>query len=160
MRARWILLSLAFLAGSSAAQVPDTFTNLRVLAKNIEKRALVQTMKDFTRALGARCSDCHMGEESADLSTYDFASDGKALKRSARTMMRWQAEMNRTLRKQLKPSDGRAPSEVTCATCHRGRLTPENQMPPRGTSPGARTSPGEPPKNQPVPNPPQNPPRT
>ena len=32
-------------------------------------------MPGFTRALGVRCSYCHVGEEGESLSTYDFASD-------------------------------------------------------------------------------------
>lgn len=40
-------------------------------------------MRGFTRALGLRCSHCHVGEEGAPLATYDFAADEKPLKARA-----------------------------------------------------------------------------
>jgi tetratricopeptide (TPR) repeat protein len=48
-------------------QIPDKFTNLQVLPKDLGKRELLETMKNFTRALGVRCQFCHIGEEGKPL---------------------------------------------------------------------------------------------
>jgi polyisoprenoid-binding protein YceI len=71
------------------AQLPTKFTNLQVLPKDIAPRELVDGMKGFTRALHVRCNHCHVyaGSDPDDLATYDFASDDKELKRSARALM-------------------------------------------------------------------------
>ncbi len=102
---------------------PDSLTNLQVLPKDIPMRQLVQTMAGFTRALGIRCSHCHMGEESQPLEAYDFASDEKLLKRKAREMIR----MTQAINGQFLPSLEQhvTPSlEVECFTCHRGAREP------------------------------------
>ena len=72
-----ILFAFLLMGGVAHSQIPDEFTNLKVLPRGIEKRDLVNTMKNFTFSLGVRCSFCHVGKEEADLSTYDFASDDK-----------------------------------------------------------------------------------
>ena len=80
-----LLLSLGPLASPAAAQwPPDSLVNLQVLPEDIGVRELTRLMAGFTRALGVRCSDCHLGEESQPLAAYDFASDDKELKRKAR----------------------------------------------------------------------------
>lgn len=75
------LLAVAFAAvcgvTPAAAQrfPPDSFTNLKVLPRTIAPRELVTLMASFTRALGVRCSTCHIGDETKPIETYDFASD-------------------------------------------------------------------------------------
>ena len=54
------LALFTLLAASALAQVPDEYTNLKVLPKDIGKRELLGTMKSFAGALGMRCSDCHV----------------------------------------------------------------------------------------------------
>lgn len=102
---------------------PDSFTNLKVLPRGIAPRELVALMAGFTRALGVRCSHCHVGEEGKPLETYDFPSDDKLLKRKAREMLRMVEAINQRhltqLAERVEP-----PVTVTCATCHRGVREP------------------------------------
>jgi hypothetical protein len=86
-------------------------------------RALVDTMAGFTRALGVRCTYCHLGREGEPLSTYDFRSDEKPEKVKAREMIRMVAAINAD---HLGHLDGRREPAivVTCATCHRGVTEP------------------------------------
>ena len=78
-----VLVALA-LATSAAAQIPDQFTNLKVLPKDIAKGELVSLMREFSGALGVRCGHCHVGESATSLEGFDFAADDKEPKRVAR----------------------------------------------------------------------------
>lgn len=120
IRAALVVVGLA-LAGGADAQIPQTFTNLEVLPDDIPRSELIGTMRGFSGALGVRCNFCHVGEDPADLTGYDFASDEKETKRVAREMMRMRGEINGRWLAGL----GRAePLEVGCATCHRGLSRP------------------------------------
>jgi hypothetical protein len=108
---------------------PDPI-NLQVFPKDIAKPELIQAMRGFTQALGVRCEFCHVGEGS-DLSTFDFASDDRRQKRSARLMMRMMADINsKYLADVPEPRPAGTPA-VTCYTCHRGELKPLVSAPPR-----------------------------
>ena len=92
--------------------------------KNLEHLTAAQlrpVMTGFTRALGVRCSYCHMGEEGQPLSAYDFPSDEKLAKRTARTMLGMLGDINQTLRT-VESSGDRV--NMWCHTCHRGRPRP------------------------------------
>lgn len=106
------------------AQVPDEYTNLEVLPKDITRERLTAIMRGFTAALGVRCSTCHVGEEGNPLSTYDFASDDKTTKLKAREMLRMVQAINGQYLANL-PQRTRPNVRVTCATCHRGVRRPE-----------------------------------
>lgn len=120
---------LAVLAGAigarpAAAQFPpDSFTNLKVLSKDIRPEQLVALMRSFTEALGVRCSTCHVGEENRPLSSYDFAADDKLMKKKARVMLHMVQHINdehlADLPERLDP-----PLRVTCFTCHHGVREP------------------------------------
>ncbi len=115
--------SLALLAaGGTAAQIPDEFTNLKVLPEDISKPELLDLMKSFCGALDVRCHYCHVGEEDAGLETYDFAADEKKAKESARLMLRMTREINQAYLSRLE--ERKDPVEVRCATCHRGQVHP------------------------------------
>jgi hypothetical protein len=119
-----VLLASAVVSGVQAQRFPpDSFTNLRVLPKDIASRKLVNLMAGFTRALGVRCSHCHVGEEGRPLETYDFAKDDKILKRKAREMLRMVQAINE---QHLTKVEERVEPRivVTCATCHRGVREP------------------------------------
>ena len=106
------------------AQIPDTFTNLNVLPKDIKKQELVGVMRSFSGALGVRCTHCHVGENPADLSSVDFASDAKDTKKIAREMMKMSGEVNSILARNIgsmRPD----PVQVRCVTCHHGLPKPE-----------------------------------
>jgi photosynthetic reaction center cytochrome c subunit len=104
--------------------------NLQVLPKDLTRQQVVQIMRGFTRGLGVRCPYCHVGEEGADLSTFDFASDEKANKKTARLMIQMSEEANTKLANVGdKPAGER---RVTCYTCHRGQEKPLTAPPQQG----------------------------
>ncbi len=125
------LISLAFLAvvfsATSLGQQdqwswPEKPKNLQVLNKDWPGSRLRPVMTGFTRALGVRCSYCHLGEEGKPLSTYDFASDQNPNKDRAREMLRMLGSINDHLKK-IEPS-GDKRVNMWCNTCHRGRPRP------------------------------------
>jgi Photosynthetic reaction centre cytochrome C subunit len=115
--------------------IPDTFTNLKVLPKDIKKPELLNMMKGFSMQLGRRCSFCHDAND--DLSQADFASDKKIEKETARVMIKMMAEINQEFLAKLPEM----PAEATCWTCHRGKNKPEKFVPPQMPAGGPPRSP-------------------
>src|SRR5688572_33487543 len=114
-------LLLGWPAPSAFAQIPQTFTNLQVLPKDIPRPQLVATMRGFAGALGVRCTHCHVGPD--NLEGMDFATDQKAAKVAARAMLRMVRAINTDFMKALPPAD--APrGDVGCITCHRRSAKP------------------------------------
>lgn len=105
------------------AEPPQEERNLKILPVDIDREQLTEVMKGFTEALGVRCEFCHVGEGD-DLSKYDFASDEKKQKQSARTMLRMVISINRDFLPQVAHDEDHTP-EATCKTCHRGKKMPE-----------------------------------
>ena len=101
---------------------PENPENLQVLPADWPGSRLRPVMQGFTRALGVRCSHCHVGEEGRPLSTYDFASDDNPNKERAREMLRMLGSINDHL-KNIEPSGDKAVN-MWCHTCHRGRPRP------------------------------------
>ncbi len=119
-----MLLAFAFcclLASSAFADVPDTFTNLKVLPKNTDKEQLMDVMRSFSMSLGLRCIACHEIKTPGDYSTIDWASDKEPMKDVARGMMKMTGEINRNL---LPAATGEHDFQVRCITCHRGVKKP------------------------------------
>ncbi len=119
-------------------QLPDKFTNLQVLPKDIAKEQLVDTMRLFSQSLGVHCDHCH--EVSRE--KQDWASDKKDAKNAARNMMKMVHEINTD----YMPKTGTLPGEksgdkVNCWTCHRGAKEPAPGPPPEEHHEGA---PGQP----------------
>jgi len=102
---------------------PDSFINLKVLPKDIPRGELITLMASFTRALGVRCTFCHVGAENLPLDAYDFPSDEKPTKRKARAMLRMVQAINDQhlsgLEQRVDP-----PVRVQCFTCHHGVREP------------------------------------
>ena len=119
-----IIACVAAAPAVAAAQwPPERLKNVKVLSADISIRSLVDTMAGFTRALGVRCTYCHVGSESVPLDAYDFVSDSLPAKVKAREMLRMVLAINGQHLSQL--SDRRDPAIiVTCATCHRGVTQP------------------------------------
>jgi len=101
---------------------PEKPENLQVLPEDWPGSRLRPGMTGFSRALGVRCSYCHVGDEGASLSSYDFASDDNPNKERAREMLRMLGSINDHL-KNIEPS-GDQPVNMWCHTCHRGRPRP------------------------------------
>ena len=115
---------LDFEVSSSQNQSPWSRTpeNLQVLPKEFTGERLRPVMVGFSRALGVRCSHCHVGEEGQPLSTFDFVSDENPNKDRAREMLRMLGSINEHLDK-IEPS-GPEPVNMWCHTCHRGTPRP------------------------------------
>lgn len=118
-----VVLSTAAAMPAAAQFPPDHPKNLKVLPMDIPVRALLDTMRGFTGALGVRCNYCHVGQEGAPLTSYDFAADDKPEKAKARVMMRMVKAIDGEYLTQL-PSRTQPSVAVTCMTCHRGVSIP------------------------------------
>lgn len=103
-------------------QWPEHPKNLKVLPKDIKPEQLQATMTGFTRALGVRCPYCHVGEEGKPLSTFDFPSDAKLKKQTARQMIKMVGHVKKDLKKAGLTPGPRV--NVGCITCHHGRPRP------------------------------------
>jgi hypothetical protein len=113
--------------GRRRPPLPDKFTNLQVLPKDISKDDLVNTMRLFARSLGVHCDHCH--EEVGE--TVDWASDKKEAKNAARTMMKMVHEINTNYMPKTEPLPGeKSGDKVNCWTCHRGAKEPAQGPPP------------------------------
>lgn len=124
-----VLLLMLCLPGPTAAQTQDSFKNLQVLPPDITREQLSQVMLGNLLGLGLPrrqsqgCLHCHVGNMEQPRDTWDFASDDKLTKRKARVMMAMVRSINAghlpTLEERITPQ-----VEVTCYTCHAGRLDP------------------------------------
>jgi hypothetical protein len=131
---RTIVLALAILFGCTTMQKqksepgkPDdlNFHNLQVLPQNISHDELIKTMRIFARSLGTKCEHCHVqtnaqaGESAKP--EFDFPNDAKPEKKIARTMIRMVRKINGDYVSTIKDRK----QDVTCMTCHRGKVIPE-----------------------------------
>jgi hypothetical protein len=109
--------------GAPPANGEEHAENLQVLPDNISHDELIAVMRNFTNALGVRCTFCHVGPENGPPDSIDFASDDKETKNVARGMMRMVQSINGEL---LPRIDGLGdnPMQVGCITCHRGAPRP------------------------------------
>jgi len=100
----------------------DKPTNLKILPKNISHKDLINTMKVYSMALGVRCNFCHVSEkiEGQDKPKFDFASDNKPEKTTARHMMMMMQGINENYIAKMTGGDHTL-EQVTCVTCHMGR---------------------------------------
>ena len=152
---RWGLPGYALIAGVAAFGVSVAFAragppamafadpphkNLKILPRDMPKAELLGTMKFFAQSLGVRCTHCHVGEEGKPLSTFDFASDAKAKKQTARAMLAMVSALNN---KTLPDATGLPDAKVTCYTCHRGATKPLTAPPPPA-DPSAAPTPAKP----------------
>ena len=129
MRRIVLLIVLACAAPAAWAQIPDSFTNLQLLDKEIEREQLVAIMRDWAGGLGVRCSHCHVGPD--NLRGMDFASDEKPAKRTARQMLAMTRKINRELLADLPilaAEDREKAQVVSCYSCHRGLTKPPRQV--------------------------------
>jgi hypothetical protein len=125
-----LALTLVNPAVVAAQQWTPEIKNLKILPEDTPPRQVVNIMRGFAIGLGVRCTYCHVGEEGAPLSTYDFASDEKLTKRKARVMLGMVQAINGKHLTELPTEhtdpDQAAPTRlrVQCRTCHRGQPRP------------------------------------
>jgi hypothetical protein len=113
------------------------FKNLKLLPQNITHDELIAQMRTYARSLGVKCDHCHVALPEGAKDRFDFASDTKPEKATARVMMRMARNANVEYISRLDEHG----STVTCYTCHRGHSVPEGQLPPEtptSTTPSAR----------------------
>jgi tetratricopeptide (TPR) repeat protein len=82
----------------------------------------MQTMRNFSAALGVRCQHCHVSNGPSFRDT-DFPNDGKPEKVTARYMIEMLGRLNGELLPALEHR-GDPPVTMTCKTCHRGTARP------------------------------------
>ena len=119
---------MAVVKFDAAAEEKDIYAdpqNLKVLPQDISSKDLSNTMKGFALGLGVRCETCHVGESGQPLSTFDFESDEKTMKRKARIMFEMLADINSDYVPQLNEIEDAKRVAVRCVTCHRGRPQPK-----------------------------------
>lgn len=116
-----LLTVLLALSTALPAQIPDKFTNLQALPKEIPKSELVGIMRKYAGDLGVRCGFCHVGGDPNTLQGVNFASDESDKKKTARLMIRMVQSINQDQLTKL----GKKPSpQVSCVTCHRRNSDP------------------------------------
>jgi tetratricopeptide (TPR) repeat protein len=132
MSPKWCaLIALVCWIPPATAQIPEKFTNLKVLPKDISRAELQSTMRGFAFALGVRCEHCHVEKTVAANSSaekagpkrpeMDFASDEKEAKKTARVMLQMVDAINREYISKVPKTP--AP-RVQCVTCHHGLTEP------------------------------------
>ena len=125
VRCSCLMLTTMLLACLSAqAQIPDKFTNLKVLPKDISKQELQASMRSFAFALGVRCEHCHV-EKKAPEKGLDYAADDKDAKKTARVMLQMVEAINRDYVSKIEKSDKTPAIRVQCVTCHHGLTQPQ-----------------------------------
>lgn len=116
-----LVLAVLVAATAATAQVPDEFTNLQVFPRDVGKRQLINVMKEFSSALGVKCTHCHVMTVPGDFNSIDWASDDLLVKDEARGMMRMVGKLNNEL---VPQAMGKPVQRVQCVTCHRGLPDP------------------------------------
>ncbi|HKO54468.1 MAG TPA: c-type cytochrome [Thermoanaerobaculia bacterium] len=113
------------------------FHNLKVFPQNISHDDLINAMRFFTRSLGVRCGHCHVANPAGTKPEFDFPSDAKPEKETARVMMRMTTAINGDWVSKVAEHD----TKVTCMTCHRGKVVPNDFDPaPAVPKPAAGTA--------------------
>jgi hypothetical protein len=117
-----LLLPTALLAQAGRFP-PDSLRNIKVLPATMTPREVVGTMRGFATALGVRCQFCHVGEEGQPLDQFNFSSDDKATKVTARIMIQMVQAINSQHLSQIAQRETPQVT-VTCQTCHHGVAIP------------------------------------
>ena len=112
------LLAVLLLATAASA---EELKNLQVFPKDTDKNTVIEVMQKWTGALGVNCTHCHVLKVPGDYDSFDFASDDKPEKKTARGMMRMVAKLNGDL---LPAATGEDDARISCVTCHRGLANP------------------------------------
>ena len=120
--------------------VEQNHKNIQVL-KGLPESQLIPVMNFMGTSLGVRCNYCHVNKDG----NWDFASDEKGEKKSAREMITMVTGINKT--------SFRGNPEVSCYTCHRGRTSVQHTLAFPLPTPEPRPSPAPSPTGPQQPNP-------
>jgi len=126
--------------GAAAAAPPTSRENLKVLPPDIPQAQLLQTMQEFTLALGVQCGYCHAnaaapeggggragagrGRGGPAAAPLNYASDDKPAKKAAREMLLLVRDLSARVPAAVGKSAD-ASVRVQCITCHRGVASPK-----------------------------------
>ena len=102
---------------------PTEWKNLTVLPKDISKDELKKVMKEYSTALGVKCSYCHAPAVEGD--GLDFASDAKKEKDFARHMIVMTRKINAEYFNWNNNPNPENSNAVTCNMCHKGKASPK-----------------------------------
>jgi Photosynthetic reaction centre cytochrome C subunit len=116
-----LLIAVLTMVGRAGAQAPDKPTNLKFFPKDTTTQELIQTMRGFSFSLGVRCQYCHAQKPGGTPDQFDYASDEKPTKTTARTMLAMVDGINKNYIAKLGDS---TPVRVECVTCHHGTAVP------------------------------------
>ncbi|MDB5211357.1 MAG: hypothetical protein JWQ30_2184 [Sediminibacterium sp.] len=121
-----LLICLSIIAISATSRQDDKPVNLKVLPKDIGEKELNKIMvEDCGDGLGVTCDYCHV--ENKAIKKFDYASDAKSEKDTARSMMRMTLELNKKYFGQNQPVIGDTTMLITCYTCHHGFPVPKER---------------------------------
>jgi hypothetical protein len=120
--------------------VEQVHKNIQVL-KGLPESQFAPLMNYMAASLGVRCNYCHVNKDG----NWDFASDEKGEKKSAREMI--------TMVMGINKNSFRGNPEVSCYTCHRGRTSVAHTLSMPLPTPEPRPSPAPGPSASPQANP-------
>jgi hypothetical protein len=136
-------------AGGAQGQRPREFpapTDLKVLPKTLTGKQVRDIMESWSGQLGVHCSACHSADPNNvgpnGRPRMNFPDDSKPEKNTARLMFTMTQKINDDYVSMV--NDGEA--KVTCGTCHRGHMKPEDFVPPPEEEHGPPPAPGAPPQ--------------
>ena len=123
-------------AASQEKTVEQVQKNIKVL-NGMPQSQFIPAMNYMAASLGVRCNFCHVNKNGQ----WDYASDEKEEKETARAMIKMVLDVNKTT--------FHGNPQVSCYTCHRGRTSPVGLPPlplpiPSPRPPAAAAGPGAP----------------
>jgi hypothetical protein len=118
----FILITVVTIVAQTSAQQKEEWKpkNLKVLPKNISDEEIHAVMRSYAKSLGVRCGFCHKNEPGQP-PKWDFASDEKQEKLTARKMMKMVDAINKKYINKI--GEGKF-EKITCVTCHMGNTKP------------------------------------
>ncbi len=125
-------------------------TNLQVLPKDLTGQQVHEIMEGWAGSLGVHCDTCHAADPAGSgpngRPRLKFDLDTKPQKKMARIMYKMTGDIKANYIAKVAALDtmGSPAAPLTCGTCHRGHLDPEEYVipqeggmrPPQGPPPG------------------------
>lgn len=112
-------------------------TNLKVLPKELTGAQVRDIMRHWAGDLGVECNACHAAYpgkvDERGRPVLNFPDDSKPEKQMARIMYTMTEDVKKNYVSRVEALDtmGSPAPPITCGTCHRGHLDPEEYVPPR-----------------------------